>query len=262
MGPHQRALAKQAADVKKLLRGFNNTPPTEAQAVASRTARMTFLRSADVWGGDWPGDVGYDACRACREYECGGVNKPYSWKQCRLRGDGCFGHKAAHFDRIFAPVGYAVECSNPPFKGKVTAFDSATGQHTVTLEGGGVRKEYLAFKRKHVVVTRASLAGTLWGTTDAPRSACRSGGAAGAPGRCVVGREVSTCASSFHPTAAPKAKKAAAKPKVRKAAPSPKVAAAPKAGSARSVKAGSAGPMRRRGCSETTTAKAAKEAKR
>jgi len=262
MGPHQRALAKQAANVKKLLRGFNNTPPTEAQAVASRTARVTFLRSADVWGGDWPGDVGNDACRACREYECGGVNKPYSWKQCRLRGVGCFGHKAADFDRIFAPVGYAVECSNPPFKGKVTAFDSATGQHTVTLEGGGVRKEYLAFKRKHVVVTRASLAGTLWGTTDAPRSACRSGGAAGAPGRCVVGREVSTCASSFHPTAAPKAKKAAAKPKARKAAPSPKVAAAPKAGSARSVKAGSAGPKRRRGCSETTTAKAAKETKR
>jgi hypothetical protein len=206
MGPHQRALAKQAADVKKLLRGFNNTPPTEAQAVASRTARVTFLRSADVWGGDWPGDVGNDACRACREYECGGVNKPYSWKQCRLRGGGGFGHKAADFDRIFA-VGYAVECSNPPFKGKVTAFDSATGQHTVTLEGGGVRKEYLAFKRKHVVVTRASLAGTLWGTTDAPRSACRSGGAAGAPGRCVVGREVSTCASSFHPTAAPRRKR-------------------------------------------------------
>ena len=80
-----RALADVGEEVGKLLRGYDNAPPSEEKAREYRKARVEFLRRLHS---DWPDGVGCSQCDGCMTYECGGVNKPYSWKQCRLRGKG------------------------------------------------------------------------------------------------------------------------------------------------------------------------------
>jgi hypothetical protein len=135
---------------------LRNPPKTVAAATQLRDARRAAVLAH---AGEQYADTeeGRDRCSFCH-------GRGYGASRCRVRGEGCSGHGPARdalgqggpdFDFEHFPVGCHVRCTAPPFEGRVTQFDRRSGQHTVALDAGGERHEFLGYLAHKCTVTGA-----------------------------------------------------------------------------------------------------------
>jgi len=156
--------------------GFStHAPASEAQASTQRAARVEALRNCveeysasaqaarKAFAAKWPQSLlihGAGACCACKRLGYGATH-------CRATGQGCSAHgpvsvwarKAGVFRwcegpsaEYHFPVGCHVQSA--AFSGVVTAFDEASGCHTVQLDSdASLQRHYLAYSFKQCSVT-------------------------------------------------------------------------------------------------------------
>jgi hypothetical protein len=170
---------KELSTAYKAAGYFRHGPPSKEAASAQREARRAALASSGLPA--WAESVeGAERCCYC-------AAEGHGAPKCRVKGVGCSNHGpvaewrgrwvggpdacSGHF-----PIGCHVVCSQPSFSGTVTVYDRESGQHTLTLDGGGLRLEFLAYRFSRCTVT----------TTADTRQLCSCGkpsptAAAGAP---------------------------------------------------------------------------------
>jgi hypothetical protein len=133
---------------------YRHGPPDGAASAALRARRRRVAAAHDPRFAGTP--YGAVSCAFCWLHGHSGV-------KCRVRAPGCFNHGpetklvrgsvvgGPDFDELLLGERVSVHTTHPKlrrYEGVVTAFDAATGLHTVTTDAGDTACDYLSYVTK------------------------------------------------------------------------------------------------------------------